>query len=100
MNIEQEILNSEVRCLVKLLTSPKSTASRSFCPSKGTQVLAYGDYMLAGQDSTHSQEPISLWRETGFSSTEIERENNVEKGTKVETRNYSAMNSPLKIHLS
>jgi hypothetical protein len=77
--------NIEVWRQVNLLSSPKVTASRSFCPSKGTQVLADKDRYLLGLDCRQWPEPISLWRETGFSSTEIQREDRVRKGRKAET---------------
>ncbi|MDR9419662.1 hypothetical protein [Gracilimonas sp.] len=51
-----------------LRSSPKVTAGRSFCPSKGTKVLASGENSCVGRYSIHWQELISLWRETDFSS--------------------------------
>ncbi|MFD2531672.1 hypothetical protein [Gracilimonas halophila] len=55
-------------------SSLKVTASRSFCPSGGTQVLTSGENLYVGQYSMQWPESISLRRETGFSSTEIQRE--------------------------
>ena len=67
--MNQGILNSEVLDCADSRSSLKVTASRSFGPSGGTQVLNFGDDFLVGQNWVNWLEPISLRRETGFSST-------------------------------
>ncbi|MAO65195.1 MAG: hypothetical protein CL666_09375 [Balneola sp.] len=80
--------NSEVGDYISLLSSPKVTASRSFCPSKGTQVLTVGYNLLLGQNCINRQEPISLWREIDFSFVPnySGREDRVRKGRKVKIK--------------
>ena len=67
--MNQGILNSEVLDCADSSSSLKVTASRSFGPSGGTQVLNFGDDFLVGQNWVNWLEPISLRRETRFSST-------------------------------